>query len=195
MGFYPVFVDLRGRPCVVVGGGSIAERKVRGLRDAGAVVTVVAPHLTPALAALAETAEIRHLARAYRSGDIAGAHLAIVAVDDPTLSARVLMEARRRRIWLNAADDPERCDFILPAVLRRGPLAIAVGTGGESPALSRVVRDWLDAELPGELAALASAAAAVRRQVRAAHRAPSPAAWRTALEREIAARLTRSLGA
>jgi siroheme synthase-like protein len=195
VGFYPIFVELRDRPCVVIGGGAIAERKVEGLRAAGAGVTVVAPNLTLVLRAMAEAGEIRHLARRYRAGDLAGASLALVAVQDPTVSAMVRAEARGRRIWLNAADDPERCDFILPAVLRRGSLAIAVATGGESPALSRVLRDWLEAELPADLAALASAAASVRRALRAARRAPSSAAWCTALEGEIRARLSRALAA
>lgn len=194
MSFYPVFLDLHGRTCVVVGGGPIAERKVEGLLQAGAFVTVVAPALTRELTTLARTGEIRHVARAFRPEDIAGAHLAIVAVNDSRVSAEVSAEARQRRIWLNAADEPERCDFILPAVLRRGPLAIAVASGGTSPALSRVVRDWLEAELPAELSALAAAAAAVRRGARASGRSPSPAAWRAALELEVRARLTRSLG-
>ncbi len=177
----------------MVGGGSIAERKVKGLRAAGALVTVVAPDVTEGLKVLAAAGAIRHVRRAFRTGDLAGAYLAIVAVSDSGVSADVSAEARERQIWLNAADDPARCDFILPAVLRRGPLAIAVGTGGTSPALSAVVRDWLDAELPEELSALAAAAAAVRRDLRATGRSPGAAVWRAALQPEIRARLTRAL--
>jgi len=192
MGFYPIFLNLSGRPCVVIGGGGIAERKVEGLRAADAAVTVVAPDLTRRLTALATAGEIRHVARGFRPGDLDGADLAMVAVSDSCLSAVVAAEARRHKIWLNAADDPVRCDFILPAVLQRGPLAIAVATGGTSPALSRAVRDWLETELPAELSALAAAAAAVRRDLRAAGRSPSAAAWCAALESEIRVRLTRA---
>jgi siroheme synthase-like protein len=193
MAFYPIFLGLSGRQCAVVGGGAIAERKVQGLRAAGAAVTVVAPHLTRGLQALAARGQIRHIARSFRARDLAGAYLAIVAVNDSRVTAEVSVAARKRQIWLNAADDPARCDFILPAVLRRGPLAIAVGSGGTSPALSRVVRDWLETELPAELSALASAAATVRHDLRAAGRLPSAAAWRAALEPEVRARLMRAL--
>jgi siroheme synthase-like protein len=193
IGSYPVFLELRGRACVVVGGGAIAERKVAGLRKAGALVTVVAPSLTRGLATLARTGRIRHVARAFRPDDLADAHLAVAAVNDRQVSAEISAEARQRRVWLNAADEPERCDFILPAVLRRGPLTIAVASGGTSPALSRVVRDWLEAELPADLSLLAAATASVRRRLRASGRSPAPAAWRAALELEIRTRLTRSL--
>ena len=194
MGFYPIFVDLDGRRSVVVGGGPIAERKVQGLRGAGATVTVVSPDLTAGLTGMVANAEISHVERRFRAGDLAGAHLAIVAVNDRRVRRAVAQEARRLRIWLNSADDPELCDFILPAVLRRGPLAIAVATGGASPALSRVVRDWLDVELPADLEELAAAAAAVRRNLRTGGRSPEPAVWREALERELRERLTGALG-
>ncbi len=193
MAFYPIFLDLSGRRCVVVGGGAVAERKADSLRAAGAAITLVAPQLTRGLQSLAAAGQIRHIARSFRARDLAGAYLAIVAVNDSRVRAEVSAAARKRQIWVNAADDPARCDFILPAVLRRGPLAIAVSTGGTSPALSRVVRDWLEAELPAELSALASAAATVRHDLRAAGRMPSAAAWRAALEPEIRARLVRAL--
>src|SRR5262245_56356963 len=119
MGFYPVFLELSGRRCAVVGGGPVAERKVESLREAGATVTVVAPELTPGLRSLASAGEIRHIARPFRARDLAGAWLAIVAVDDPRVSAEVSAAARKRQVWLNAADDTARCDFILPAMLRR----------------------------------------------------------------------------
>ena len=193
MAFYPIFLDLSGRRCVVVGGGAVAERKAESLLVAGAAITLVAPQLTRGLQSLAAAGQIRHIARSFRAPDLAGAYLAIVAVNDSRVRADVSAAARKRQIWVNAADDPARCDFILPAVLRRGPLAIAVSTGGTSPALSRVVRDWLEAELPAELSALASAAATVRHDLRAAGRMPSAAAWRAALEPEIRARLLRAL--
>ncbi len=117
----------------------------------------------------------------------------MAATDDGAVNATVAEEARRRGVWLNAADDPACCDFILPAVLRRGPLTVAVSSGGESPALARVVRDWLDAELPDSLGEIAQAAASVRRELRAARRSPGAGAWRSVLETEIRERLLGAL--
>ncbi len=130
---YPIFLDLADRPCVVVGGGPIAEGKVRGLLAAGARVTVVSPTLTPALAALAAEGRVAHHARPYAAGDLAGATLALAASGDRAVSAAVLAEGRARGVWVNSADDPERCDFFLPAVLRRGALTVAVSTRRRQP--------------------------------------------------------------
>src|SRR5712692_5055550 len=120
MGFYPLLLELDGRACVVIGGGVVGQRKVEGLLAAGADVTVVSPDLTPGLRALSERARIRHVARAYRRGDLDGAALAFTALDDAGATAAVAEEARERGVWLNAADDPTHCSFILPAVVRRG---------------------------------------------------------------------------
>lgn len=193
MRYYAVLLDLRGRSCVVVGGGGVAERKVDGLREAGASITVVAPALTPGLRARVAAGEVAHVGRGYHAGDLAGAHLAMAATDDVVVNAAIAEEARRRGVWLNAADDPPRCDFILPAVLRRGPLTVAVSSGGESPALARVVRDWLEAELPHSLGEVAQAAATVRRELRAARRSPGADAWRSVLEAEVRERLLGAL--
>ncbi|HXH84952.1 MAG TPA: bifunctional precorrin-2 dehydrogenase/sirohydrochlorin ferrochelatase, partial [Candidatus Tectomicrobia bacterium] len=138
---YPVCLRLTGRPCVVIGGGAVAERKVDGLLAAGAAVTIVSPLVTPRLARWAADGWIRHVRRAYRVGDLRGHRLAFVATDDGAVTAAVAAEARARGVWVNAADEPAHCDFALPAVLRRGALAVAVGTGGASPALAAVVRD------------------------------------------------------
>ena len=128
MGYYPVSVDLTGRPCLVVGGGAIAERKVVGLVEAGARVTVVSPSLTRSLLELAAEAGLHWRPREYAQGDAAGFILVMVATDDLAVSAAVAAECRERGIWVNCADDPARCDFILPAVLRRGAVTVAVST-------------------------------------------------------------------
>jgi len=134
---FPLFVELEGRPCVVLGGGAVAERKVEGLLAAGAVVTVVSPALSPALATLASAGRIAHVARSYTHGDLRGAALAFAATDDGGVNAAVALEGRARGVWVNAADDPAHCDAILPAVVRRGAVTVAVSTGGASPALAR----------------------------------------------------------
>jgi precorrin-2 dehydrogenase/sirohydrochlorin ferrochelatase len=179
---YPVFVDLAGRACVVIGGGPVAEGKVHGLLAAGATVTVVSPALTPALADAAGAGQIAHRRRLYQDGDLAGGiALAFAAAGDVAVNAAVLAEGRRRGVWVNAADDPAHCDFILPSVLRRGALAVAVSTGGASPALARAVRKELEQVLGDEYAALVDVAAEVRRALRVEGHAVDARAWSAAL--------------
>ena len=183
---YPIVLDVTDRRCLVVGGGPIAEGKVRGLLAAGARVTVVSPTLTPALATLAAEGRITHRARGYAEGDLEGAALALAATGDRAVSTAVLAEGRARGVWVNAADDPERCDFFLPAVLRRGALAVAVSTGGASPALTRAVRDELERRLPAELGDLVEVVAEVRRELRERAVPVSAEAWRGPLDDELA---------
>ena len=178
---YPVALELAGRPVLVVGGGAVGERKVDGLLAAGARVTVLSPRLTTRLSALAGEGRIRHLARAYRVGDLQGYDLVFLAVPDDSVTAAVVAEARARRVWVNAADDPARCDFILPAVLRRGELVVAVTTGGASPALARAIRDRLEPVVTEEYAELTALVAEVRRELRAAGASPAADRWCRAL--------------
>ena len=182
---YPVVLDLTGRPCLVVGGGAIAERKVSGLAEAGARVTVVSPSLTPALLRLASDAPLRWRPREYAAGDAAGFVLVMVATDDRAVNASVAAECRERGIWVNCADDPERCDFILPSVLRRGAVTVAVTTGGQSPSMARLVREELDALLPREVAALTDVVASVRRALSEDGVSLDAGRWRQALDGEL----------
>jgi precorrin-2 dehydrogenase/sirohydrochlorin ferrochelatase len=141
MGHLPIFLEVSGRRCVVVGGGEVAERKVAGLLEAGADVTVISPDLTAGLTAHARAGKIHHYPRAYRPGDIDGAMLVYAATDDAGLHQRLHDEARARGILINVADVPALCTFIAPAVMSRGELKIAVSTGGASPAMAaRIVR-------------------------------------------------------
>jgi siroheme synthase-like protein len=187
MGFYPLLVELEGRRVVVIGGGVVGERKIEGLLAARADVTVVSPDLTPALTALAQAGRIARIARPYRQGDLEGAALVFTALGDPQVTAAVADEARRRNIWLNAADDPAHCSFILPAVVRRGPLTIAVASGGATPALTRALREHLDGALGPEWAALAELAAEARRELRASGRSADGETWRRALADDVRA--------
>lgn len=180
--YYPVFLDLRDRPGLVVGGGPVAEGKVEGLMAAGARVTVVSPTLTPRLAEWADAGEIRHLAREYRTGDLEGQQVAFAATGEPGVSAAVAEEGRARGIWVNAADEPARCDFILPSVIRRGRLVVAVSTGGASPAAARAIREELEGYLSTEHAMLVELAADVRRDLRERAVSPGPERWRGALD-------------
>ena len=140
MTFYPVFLELRGRRAVVIGGGAVAEQKALGLLSAGAHVTVVSPEPTPRLAHLAAGGEIELRRRPYRSGDLAGAWLAIAGTDDRAVNARVWAEAEREGVLLNAVDDLDHCSFIAPAIHREGDITVAVSTSGKSPALAARLR-------------------------------------------------------
>ena len=163
---YPVMLDIAGRPCLVVGGGPVAERKMDGLLTADARVTVVSPSLTPALLTLAAEARLHWRPREYVAGDAAGFALVMVATSDASVSEAIAAECRARGVWINSADDPGRCDFILPAVFRRGALTVAVSTGGVSPTMARLVREELEARLPDDLALLTDVMGDVRRSLR-----------------------------
>ena len=187
--YYPVCLDLRERPCVVVGGGTVAARKVEGLLECGARVTVVAPVLGPVLKHWLQEGRIAARVRAYAEGDLEGAALAIAATNEPAVNAEIAAEARARGVWLNAADDPERCDFILPSVVRRGDLQIAVSTGGRSPALARRVREDLERLLPAEYADLLPLLADLRAELRQEGVDVPPERWQSAVDETVLARL------
>jgi precorrin-2 dehydrogenase/sirohydrochlorin ferrochelatase len=150
MPYYPVFLRVADRSCVVVGGGAVATRKVASLLEAGARVTVISPRLTDELAAHAATGLIAHHSRRYQRGDLHGCFLAYAATDDDDVHEQVACDADAAGVLLNVVDKPQWCTFIVPATLRRGDLQIAVSTGGGSPALAGHIRDAIDASLGDE---------------------------------------------
>ena len=182
MAYYPVFLEMKGRNCVVIGGGAIAERKVAGLVAAEASVTVIAPILTDGLRELLGEGVIRHVAREYQAGDGASFDLVFVATDDADINPLVFKETRALRIWVNSADDPAHGDFILPAVIRRGELTVAASTGGASPAITRAIREELDDYFTPDYAQLVAIAAEVRRHLRAQSLGASADSWNRALK-------------
>jgi precorrin-2 dehydrogenase/sirohydrochlorin ferrochelatase len=149
--YYMACLDLSERSCLVVGGGRIALEKVGGLLDAGAKITVVAPDIVPELRAL----DVELVERRYRPADLGGRYLVVAATADPDVDRQVFEDAEERRILCNAVDTPELCSLILPAVHRDGPIALAVSTGGASPALAKRIRDELAAALRPEYAQIA----------------------------------------
>lgn len=149
---YPVFLDLGGVRVLVVGGGPVGLRKAQGLAAARALVTVIAPTTVDGITDVA----IRTKHRPYRSDDVMGFQLVITATSDPSVNAQVAADAQAAGIFVNSADDPENCTFILPAITRRGPIIVAVSTGGSSPALAGRLRDQIAAnELTVEMEAAA----------------------------------------
>ena len=161
---YPVVLDLTGVPVLVVGAGPIGARKVAGLAAAGALVRVVATTVSDALDR-ATVAELRE--RPYRVEDLDGVRLVVTATGDAAVDAAVAGDARAAGLWVNAADQPADCTFILPAVARNGPLSVAVSSNGTSPALARRLRDHAATLLGDDVVALARELAERRREVRA----------------------------
>ncbi|HEU4589010.1 MAG TPA: siroheme synthase CysG [Gemmatimonadales bacterium] len=162
MHYYPVLLDLRDRRCVVVGGGVIAEGKVTPLVAAGAQVTVVSPALTPGLGLQHRAGRFAWVERAYEPGDLAGAYLVIAATDDAAVNHRVHAEAVEQNILLNVVDDPPYCGFILPSILRRGELIVAVSTSGNAPALAVRLRERIEREVGPEHARFLELAGSIR---------------------------------
>ena len=185
MDYYPIFVDLKGRPVLVVGGGSVAEGKVQGLLAAHAEITVIAPQLTDTLRELVDSKRIQHTAREYQPGDLDDCSICFVATDDGAINARVAADCRARGVWVNAADDPANCDFILPAVVRSGKVVVAASTGGASPAMARRLREELTAFVAEGYAPLTDLLADVRKEVRAASFRVEPETWQRAIDAKL----------
>ena len=182
MGYYPIFLEMKDRRCVVIGGGAVAERKIEGLVAVGANVTVISPTITDRLRVLLKQSVIRHVAREYQTGDRAGYDLIFVATDQSETNTVVSNEARSLRIWVNSADDPDHCDFILPALIQRGDLTVAVSTGGVSPAATRAIREELDEYFSADYARIVEIAGEVRRELRQKSVSPNAEVWNRALQ-------------
>src|SRR5271166_1667236 len=172
MGYIPIFLDVSGRDCIVVGGGEVAARKVESLLEAGAKVTVVSPRLSPPMRKIADAGRVTHIARDYQPGDIAGCALAYAATDDSRLHRELAAEARALHIPINVVDVPELCTFIAPAVVKRGALQIAISTGGASPAFAARIRRELEDRFGAEYALTLDLMRAARRRLHAEEIAP-----------------------
>ena len=171
MTFYPIFLNLQGRRIVVVGGGEVAERKIESLLDTGASIVVISPEVTPAIASLFRQNRIEICNRTYSSGDCAGAALVFSATGDPEISRAVHAEAAALGVFVNTADQPSQCRFIMPAVVRRGDIGVAISTSGTSPALAARLRRKISGVIGPEYARLAQllsrARPGIRRKVQA----------------------------
>jgi precorrin-2 dehydrogenase/sirohydrochlorin ferrochelatase len=148
MRYYPAFLDLQGAHCLVVGGGQVGERKVKTLLACGAEVRLVSPELTPFLEEAVNQGRVRLLAAEFTPSQLEGVFLVIGATDDPEVNRLISAEARSRSLLCNIVDRPGECNFILPSVLSRGDLTVAVSTGGRSPALAKKIREDLEKRFP-----------------------------------------------
>ncbi len=172
MRYYPICLDIRERPCLVVGGGQVGTRKVRTLLDCDARVTVVSPEGTEELAALARKGRVVWERRDYRSGDQQGMFLVIGATDVEPLNRQVQLEAEADGRLCNIADQPERCNFVLPSIIQQGDLMIAVSTSGKSPAFAKHLRRVLEGQFGPEYAIFLDLMGAVRQRLLAEAHAP-----------------------
>lgn len=165
-GYYPIFLNINGRKCVVVGGGQVALRKVNALLEHGANVAVISSDPCQELCKLAERGKVHLLSRDYTHGDLVDAVVAIAATDNGKTNEEVAREAKGRGILINVVDDPHLSDFIVPSYLRRGDVTIAVSTGGRSPALARKIRANLEKDYGAEYASLAILVSEVRSELK-----------------------------
>jgi precorrin-2 dehydrogenase/sirohydrochlorin ferrochelatase len=178
---YPVNLVLAGRRCLVVGGGHIAARKAQGLLACGAEVHVIAPRVSDEVRALPVSVE----ERPYREGDIAGYRLAVAATDDPNVNAAVYRDGEAHGVWVNSADDPGASSFTLPSVVRRGPIMVAVSTGGHSPALATWLKRQVDSQLGPEYEVLVDLLSSEREALKAAGRSTEGLDWQMALDSDM----------
>jgi len=179
---YPVNLLVAGRPCLVVGGGTVAARKVEGLLACGARVHVVSPLVDDEIRGWPEVTVDQ---RPYRQGDVGGRWLVISATDSPEVNRAVYLDCEAAGIWVCGADDPDHCSFTLPSVVRRETLVITVSTGGRSPAMSRWLRERLEAQIGPEYEVLLDLVADHRAAVKADGRSPAYADWQKALDSDM----------
>ena len=164
--YYPIFVEMKGRAVLLVGGGRVALEKIGKLADAGARVTVIAPTLIDEVRAVVDSGRAAWTPRPFAPGDTEGFDMVLIATDNGAVNTSVADEARANRVWVNAADDLANCDFILPSLASRGHISIAVSTGGTSPALARWLRGRMQEFLSEDIERLGDLLAEVRLEVR-----------------------------
>lgn len=191
MDFLPIFINIKQQPCLVVGGGSVATRKVELLLRCGGQVSIVSPSLHPTLAALAEDGRIKHLPRPFEDSDLDEASICIAATNDQNVNQQVSTLAKARRIPVNVVDQPDLCSFILPSIIDRSPVVAAVSTGGASPVLARLIRARLESMIPAAYGHLAALASKFRDRVKARFSSVSQRRefWENALQGMVAERI------
>jgi precorrin-2 dehydrogenase/sirohydrochlorin ferrochelatase len=180
--YYPLFLDIKHKKCAVIGGGTVALRKVNMLLDYGADVTVISPELCDELQLMVSKNKIRFVHREYQATDLNDAVLAIAATDDNEINSRVSRDAGNRHIPVNIVDAPQLSDFIVPSYLQRGDITIAVSTGGRSPALARKIRANLEKRFGSEYAVLARIIGEARSELKEKGIAVSGDDWQEAIE-------------
>jgi siroheme synthase-like protein len=190
--YYPIFLNVQGKKCVVVGGGQVALRKVKILLDGGANVFVISPTPHPETKKLSKRKAIHLIQRDYKAGDLKDAVISLACTDVKGVNRKVADEAKRAEVLVNVADDPEQSDFISPSLFKRGNLTVAVSTAGVSPALAKKIRTKLEKSFGEEYASLLSLIGEVRSKLKEKGYRVGTEAWQEALDLDLLIRLVRS---
>ena len=190
--YYPIFLNIKGKRCVVVGGGQVALRKVERLLDGGANVFVISPIPHPEIKKLSKQKAIHLIQRDYKAGDLKDAVITLACTDVKEVNRKVADEAKKAGILVNVADDPEPSDFIIPSFFRRGNLTVAVSTSGKSPALARKIRMKLEKSFGEEYASLLSLIGEVRSTLKEKGYIVDAETWQEALDIDLLIQLVRS---
>ena len=183
--YYPAFLDLHEKECVIVGGGTVAAGKISQLLACGATVTIISPIITPSIKEVIATGQICWHQREYVTGDLNYAFLAIAATNNPEVNRKVFEEARDNKVLVNVIDTPEICDFIAPSVVRRGAGKYAISTGGASPALARKLRESIEDSESMGYADLAPLLSRARNELRSRGIAVTPEVWQRHINMEL----------
>jgi len=190
-GYYPIFLNIQDKKCVVIGGGEIALRKVKTLLEYGASVEIVSPSFCPDLVKIAKEGKIKSHTKSYSSQDLKGALIAIAATDDVKINQRISIDAKKYGVLINVVDKPQYSDFIVPSSLTRGDIIIAVSTSGKSPALARKIRTDLENQLGDEYTKLVDIISKARNQMRLEGITVTSEAWQKALNLNSMTRLLK----
>ena len=185
--YYPVYLNLTGKRCLVFGGGPVAEDKIAKLRNSGAEVSVVSPKVTPAIRDAALKGDVEWRDRHYQPGDLEGAFLGIAATDQRKVNQQIFQEAERLGVLLNVVDDPAQCTFIAPSIIQRGSVTLAISTGGASPALARKLREALTNNSALEWADLVGVLSQARQEIKKRGVKIDSQRWQCCLTQELLA--------
>ena len=183
--YYPTYLNLAGKKCVIIGGGTIAQGKIAGFRDAGATITLISPDATPGIRKAANDGYIQWFERKYEQGDLKGAFIAVAATNVWHINREIFDEAERLGVLLNVVDDPDLCTFIAPSLVKRDPVTLAISTGGASPALARKLRETLSDHPALEWADLANVLSKTRQEIKELRLVIDPNRWQCCITRDL----------
>ena len=183
--YYPVYLNLAGKRCVILGGGTIAQGKIAALREAGASIKIISPEATDGIKRAAQRGDVDFEQRPYREGDLEGAFIAVAATNVWHVNRQIFEEAEARGVLLNVVDDPDQCTFIAPSIVRRPPVTLAVSTGGASPALARKMRETLSEAPALKWADLAGALGRARRVIKEQRTVIDPTRWQCVITEDL----------
>ena len=183
--YYPTYLNLAGKKCVIIGGGTIAQGKIAGFIDAGASIILISPDATHGIRKAATDGQIQWLERKYKLGDLKGAFIAVAATNVWYINKEIFDEAEKLGVLLNVVDDPDLCTFIAPSLVKRDPVTLAISTGGASPALARKLRETLSDHPALEWADLANVLSKTRQEIKERRLVIDPNRWQCCITRDL----------